>query len=129
MEYRVLGPLEALHNGRHLNLGGAKQQAVLASLLLHADQTVALERLVDELWDEAPPETAQKTIQVYVSRLRRSLFLCTLRPVSHPDRQNPQRQRHPHRLRCMIFPESGTCTPRRRSENIPAIPTPLNRLL
>jgi predicted ATPase/DNA-binding SARP family transcriptional activator len=73
MEYRVLGPLEVVDNGRRLNLGGAKQQAVLASLLVHADQTVALERLVDELWDEAPPETAQKTIQVYVSRLRKLL--------------------------------------------------------
>jgi DNA-binding SARP family transcriptional activator len=73
MEYRVLGPLEVVDNGRRLNLGGAKQQAVLASLLVHADQTVALERLVDELWDEAPPETAQKTIRVYVSRLRKLL--------------------------------------------------------
>src|SRR5437763_1758033 len=73
MEYRVLGPLEAVDNGRRLNLGGARQQAVLASLLVHADQTVALERLVDDLWDEAPPETAQKTIQVYVSRLRKLL--------------------------------------------------------
>jgi len=49
MEYRVLGPLEAVDNGRRLNLGGARQQAVLASLLVHADQTVALERLVDDL--------------------------------------------------------------------------------
>jgi predicted ATPase/DNA-binding SARP family transcriptional activator len=73
MEYRVLGPLEVVENGRRLNLGGAKQQAVLACLLVHIDQTVALERLVDELWDEAPPETAQKTIQVYVSRLRKLL--------------------------------------------------------
>ena len=73
MEYRVLGPLEVVDNGRRLNLGGAKQQAVLASLLVHADQTVALEQLVDELWDEAPPETAPKTIRVYVSRLRKLL--------------------------------------------------------
>jgi predicted ATPase/DNA-binding SARP family transcriptional activator len=73
MEYRVLGPLEVVENGRRLNLGGAKQQAVLASLLMHADETVALERLVDDLWDDAPPETAQKTIQVYVSRLRKLL--------------------------------------------------------
>src|SRR5438067_137114 len=49
MEYRVLGPLEAVDNGRRLNLGGARQQAVLASLLVHADQTVPLERLEDRL--------------------------------------------------------------------------------
>jgi predicted ATPase/DNA-binding SARP family transcriptional activator len=73
MEYRVLGPLEAVDNGRRLNLGGARQQAVLASLLMHADQTVPLERLVDWLWDDAPPETAQKTIRVYISRLRKLL--------------------------------------------------------
>jgi predicted ATPase/DNA-binding SARP family transcriptional activator len=73
MEYRVLGPLEVVGNGRRLNLGGPRQQAVLASLLVHADQTVTPERLVDWLWDEAPPETAQKTIQVYVSRLRKLL--------------------------------------------------------
>jgi class 3 adenylate cyclase len=73
MEYRVLGSLEVIDStGHRLPLGGAKQQAVLASLLLRAGQTVALERLIDELWDD-PPETAAKTIQVYVSRIRHEL--------------------------------------------------------
>jgi DNA-binding SARP family transcriptional activator len=73
MEYRVLGPLE-IHaaGGEKHALGGAMQQSVLASLLLRAGQTVALERLVDDLWDE-PPETAARTIQAYVSRLRHEL--------------------------------------------------------
>jgi predicted ATPase/DNA-binding SARP family transcriptional activator len=73
VEYRVLGPLEVLDaRGRRLSLGGAKQQSVLASLLLRAGRTVALERVIDELWEE-PPETASRTIQAYISRLRHEL--------------------------------------------------------
>jgi class 3 adenylate cyclase len=73
MEYRVLGPLEVLdENGQKLRLGGTQQQSVLASLLLRTGQTVALERLVDGLW-EKPPATASRTVQAYISRLRREL--------------------------------------------------------
>ena len=73
MEYRVLGSLEVLDGaGQRVPLGGARQQTVLGSLLLRVGETVSLERLVDELW-EKPPETAAKTVQVYVSRLRRIL--------------------------------------------------------
>jgi len=73
MEYRVLGSLEVLDaSGRQVPLGGARQRTVLGSLLLRAGETVPLERLVDELWEQ-PPETAAKTVQVYVSRLRRLL--------------------------------------------------------
>jgi class 3 adenylate cyclase len=73
MEYRVLGSLEVLDaSGKQVPLGGARQRTVLGSLLLRAGETVPLERLVDELW-ERPPETAAKTVQVYVSRLRRLL--------------------------------------------------------
>jgi class 3 adenylate cyclase/tetratricopeptide (TPR) repeat protein len=73
MEYRLLGPLEVLdESGHHVALGGARQQSVLAALLLRTGQTVALERLVSDLWEE-PPETAVKTVQVYVSRLRHGL--------------------------------------------------------
>jgi class 3 adenylate cyclase/tetratricopeptide (TPR) repeat protein len=73
MEYRVLGSLEVVGGGgRPLALGGARQQSVLASLLIHAGRTVPLQRLVEDLW-EKPPKTAEKTVQVYVSRLRRQL--------------------------------------------------------
>ena len=73
MEYRALGPLEVLDGSGHkLPLGGVRQQTVLASLLLRAGETVGLERLVDELWEE-PPATAARTIQAYVSRLRHLL--------------------------------------------------------
>jgi DNA-binding SARP family transcriptional activator len=73
MEYRVLGPLEVLDaSGNKLPLGGAMQRSVLATLLLRAGKTVALDRLVDELWEE-PPATAARTVQAYVSRLRHEL--------------------------------------------------------
>jgi YVTN family beta-propeller protein len=73
MEFRILGTLEALDGGRELPLGGARQRAVLAILLLHRGEIVSVDRLADELWGERPPETATKTVQVYVSRLRRAL--------------------------------------------------------
>jgi len=71
MEFRILGPLEATDGARRLALGGAKQKAVLAILLLHRGEPVSVDRLVDELWGESPPDTAVKTVQVYVSRLRK----------------------------------------------------------
>ena len=73
MEYRVLGPLEALGSEGPLPLGGAKQRALLALLLLNANHVVSRERLIDELWGEEPPETAVTSVQVYVSRLRKLL--------------------------------------------------------
>jgi predicted ATPase/DNA-binding SARP family transcriptional activator len=73
MEYRLLGPLEVLDgSGHRVRLAGVRQQSVLASLLLRAGQTVALDRLVDELWEE-PPATAPRTVQAYISRLRHEL--------------------------------------------------------
>src|SRR3954451_7395233 len=73
VDFRVLGPLEAVANGSSLALGGAKQRALLAVLLLHANEVVSSERLIDELWGEAPPATVSKSIHVYVSRLRKEL--------------------------------------------------------
>src|SRR5215212_2867723 len=54
-------------------LGGPKQRAVLAVLLLHRGEVVSTDRLIDEVWGERPPVTAAKTVQVYVSNLRRAL--------------------------------------------------------
>jgi len=73
VEFRVLGPLEVLEEGHSIPLPGPKTRAVLALLLLDANRVVPLDRLVDGLWDEAPPETATKTLQVYVSQLRKAL--------------------------------------------------------
>src|SRR5262245_39248169 len=79
MEYRVLGPLEALGSEGALPLGGAKQRALLALLLLNENRVVSRERLIDELWGDDPPETAVTTVQVYVSRFRKLLPDASLR--------------------------------------------------
>src|SRR5579864_1725657 len=74
MEFRLLGPLEArAGDGATLPLGGTKQRALLALLLLNANHVVARDRLIDELWGEAPPESAVTSVQIYVSRLRKVL--------------------------------------------------------
>ena len=72
-QFRVLGQLEALADGRPVDLGGPRQRAVLAVLLAHANQPVSPERLVTGVWGADAPPTATKTAQVYISRLRRTL--------------------------------------------------------
>src|SRR5919106_6574585 len=73
MEFRILGPLQVLDEGRELPLGGAKQRALLALLLLDPNRVVSRDRLIDELWHTDPPETAPTALQVYVSQLRKAL--------------------------------------------------------
>jgi DNA-binding SARP family transcriptional activator len=73
MEFRILGPLEALDGGRVVGLGGTRQRALLAVFLLHRGETLSADRLIDELWGERPPATATKSVQVYISRLRKAL--------------------------------------------------------
>src|SRR5215210_7324638 len=70
MEFRVLGPIEAWHGRQALDLGSPKQRAVLAILLLRANEVVSSDALINGLWGERPPPTAAHTLQVYVSRLR-----------------------------------------------------------
>ncbi|MBA2740852.1 MAG: AAA family ATPase [Actinobacteria bacterium] len=73
MEFKILGPLEVLVDGRPLELGGAKQRALLTVLLLHANEVVSSDRLIDALWEEEAPETGRKALQVYVSQLRKAI--------------------------------------------------------
>jgi DNA-binding SARP family transcriptional activator len=73
MRFGILGPLEVFDDGRRVALGGDKQRALLALLLIHANETVSAERLIDELWGERPPQTAAKALQVHISRLRKAL--------------------------------------------------------
>jgi DNA-binding SARP family transcriptional activator len=85
MEFRILGPLEVLDDeGRTVALGGSKQRALLALLLLHRGETLGTERLIDELWGERPPATAAKSVQVHVSRLRKALGAGWERADRHP---------------------------------------------
>jgi DNA-binding SARP family transcriptional activator len=73
MEYAVLGPLEVRSEGLTIPIGSPKQRAVLAVLALEAGRVVPVERLIDELWGDAPPPTATTALQVYVSKLRKAL--------------------------------------------------------
>ncbi|MFE0132689.1 BTAD domain-containing putative transcriptional regulator [Streptomyces sp. NPDC059037] len=73
LEFRLLGPVEALWEGRPLRVGGPKPRALLAALLLRAGHVVPADALVDVVWGEEPPETARALIQTYVSALRRAL--------------------------------------------------------
>jgi YVTN family beta-propeller protein len=73
MEYRILGPLEVRASNRLVDLGGEKPRALLAILLLHRNEVVSADRLIDDLWGESPPASALRTLQAYVSRLRKAL--------------------------------------------------------
>jgi YVTN family beta-propeller protein len=83
MELHLLGPIEARVDGRSVALGAAKQRAVLAMLAIHANETVSVDRLVEGLWGEAPPATATKMVQLYVSHLRRLLDDDEVEIVTH----------------------------------------------
>jgi DNA-binding SARP family transcriptional activator len=73
MEFRILGPLEVWQGGSEVPVGGPKPRALLAILLLHANEVVPADRLVDELWGEDSPEDGAAALRVNVSRLRKAL--------------------------------------------------------
>jgi DNA-binding SARP family transcriptional activator len=73
MEFGLLGPLTVSDGGVPIAIGGGKRRALLALLLLHRNQVVQPADLIDALWEERPPATASKTLQVYVSQLRKEL--------------------------------------------------------
>jgi hypothetical protein len=113
MEFRILGPLEV--NGEHgaVALGGIKPRAVLAVLLLHANEPVSADRLALALWGEDAPAGAVKTVQVHASRLR---------SWNERDRRRRHhrcpRQRRPHDLRATARP-GGQQRPRTACRAIP----------
>ena len=73
MEFRILGPVEVRDDGRVVRLGGGKQRAVLAVLLLNANRVVASERMIELLWGEQPPATAATALHGHISSLRKTL--------------------------------------------------------
>ena len=74
MQFRDLGPLEVVIDGRVANLGSGRQIALVGALLVRANEVVSVDRLVDELWSSSPPPpTAPKIVRNYVSALRREL--------------------------------------------------------
>jgi DNA-binding SARP family transcriptional activator len=73
MEFRILGPLEIRDEGQVVEFGAGKPRALLAILLLNANRVVSSDVLIESLWGERPPDTANKALQVYVSQLRKAL--------------------------------------------------------
>lgn len=73
MDFRILGPLEVVNEGRPVSIRRGKEQALFAYLLLHANEVVRSDRLIDALWDGRPPPTASKILQNAVSHLRKEL--------------------------------------------------------
>jgi DNA-binding SARP family transcriptional activator len=82
VEFRILGPVEVADDDRRLEIGGGRQTALLALLLLHANEPVSVDVIVDELWNGRPPARPAKSVQVHVSRLRAALGRS--RVASHP---------------------------------------------
>jgi DNA-binding SARP family transcriptional activator len=73
IDYRILGPLEVSVDGQEVDISGPKLRALLAILLLRADESVPRDLLAHELWGEQQPEGSQHTLDVYISRLRKAL--------------------------------------------------------
>jgi DNA-binding SARP family transcriptional activator len=73
VDFRILGPLDVVDAGRPIELGPPKQRALLAALLVRANQVVSLDRLIDDLWGAEPPPAATGSLQAYVANLRRIL--------------------------------------------------------
>lgn len=71
MRLGALGPVEVLSAGSSVNIGGPKPKALLAALMLEPRQVVSIDRLVDLIWDEDPPQSAVALVHTYVSALRR----------------------------------------------------------
>src|SRR6266540_5117591 len=119
MDYRVLGPVEVRGSEGPLPLGGTKQRALLALLLLNANRVVSRDRLIDSLWGDEPPETAVTSVQVYISRLRKLLPAGTLvtRPPGYVLEVDPEAidlQRFERMIAEARKAEPGQATPFRR---------------
>ena len=115
MEFAILGPLRVTGPDGPIEINAPKQRALLAMLLVsHRSDVVSAERLIDVLWDEDPPPTANKALQVHVSQLRRALGAETIvtRPTGYADqaRAGPAR---PRALRDAWSSARGARRPRR----------------
>jgi DNA-binding SARP family transcriptional activator/streptogramin lyase len=82
VEFRILGPLEVVEDGNPVALGTLKERLVLGVLLLHANEFVSRERLIDDLWGEVPPLTARQAVNVYLSKVRKALSAAGADPIA-----------------------------------------------
>jgi DNA-binding SARP family transcriptional activator len=73
MDFRVLGPMEIRRGGRLVDLRGSKRRAVLALLVLHVNEVVRSDRLIEEIWGAHPPANTSAALQNHISRLRKGI--------------------------------------------------------
>ncbi|WP_277209541.1 AfsR/SARP family transcriptional regulator [Isoptericola croceus] len=81
VEFGLMGPFQVRHHGTELRVGGPRERAVLARLVLDAGRVVSVDRLIDTVWQGAPPASAKGQIAICVSRLRRSLATAGARVI------------------------------------------------
>ncbi len=116
VDFAILGPLEARADGEPITLGGPKQRALLAALLLDAGRVVSLDRLVEMLWSGDPPATAVASLQNFVAQLRKALGpdVIETRPPGYVVRLEPD-QLDAARVRALVD-EARASEPARRAE-------------
>src|ERR687888_649798 len=73
MRYRIFGPLQVADGSRPVALAQGRQRLLLAVLLVHANETISTDRLIDALWGESPPPTAGRSLHNLVSALRKAI--------------------------------------------------------
>lgn len=83
MDIRLLGAVEARHDGERVDFGHSRQRAVLALLAVNANTAVSAERLIDGLWGQAPPQRARRTLHSYLSRVRKLLSVAGDVAIEH----------------------------------------------
>ena len=86
-QFRVLGPLEVAHDGVPVRLGGERQRALLALMVIHANALVTTERLIEHLFGGEPSQSAANAVHVAVSRLRRALHCGDELPAADAPRR------------------------------------------
>ena len=88
----MLGPLEVWRDGQPIEVRGSKRRALLALLILHANEVVRSDRLIDELWGERSPGNASAALQNHISRLRKDLGgdILITKPWGYVIRADPQ---------------------------------------
>jgi len=114
--FKILGPLEVTGDDGQVALGGPKQRALVALLLLHADETLSTDRIVDELWSGKPPKTATTSLWNLITQVRKVLPADTL--VTKPSGYSLQIGDNELDLRSFeeLVREAGRVDGRRRSE-------------
>lgn len=71
IEFRILGPVELWISGKRVDLGPARQQGILAALLVEPERPISIQTLVDRVWGTEPPKEVRNLVYTYITRLRR----------------------------------------------------------